>query len=156
MNPALAEAVGPVKETRFEVTTMKTFQSSLVLASVLALSTVMAGCGTYRVVRRTPNGGEVALQGTESKAREAAAEYMASVCPEGYDVLEEGEAVIGTETDAQTQRGRVYGVPTTTTTATTTDKHEWRIKYQCRGGSTANGVAATGKQGSIQQFTIRY
>src|SRR5215813_3697519 len=134
----------------FERNIMKTAYSYAV-ASVLALSTLaLSGCGTYRVVRRTPSGGEVALQGSEEKAREAAAEYMASQCPQGYDIVEEGEAVIGSETVASTRKDRVFGVPVQSTKAETTDKHEWRLKYQCK------GTSQVGKLGSIHELVIRF
>src|SRR5258708_18680682 len=89
---------------------------SFAIASVLALSTMaLTGCGTYRVVHKTAAGGEVALEGSEDKAREAAAEYMASQCPQGFDVIEEGEAVIGSQTTASTRKERVFGVPVPST-----------------------------------------
>lgn len=145
---------------------MKTSSFSAI-ACVLALTSIaLGGCGTYRVVKKTPNGGEVALQGSPEKAREAAAEYMSAQCPQGYDIVEEGEAVVGSETTARTQKEKVFGVPTTSTTAETTDKREWRLKYQCKGAPTAAPQVApadpaaagiAGKnQGAIHELVIRY
>jgi hypothetical protein len=129
---------------------------SFAIASVLALSTIgLTGCGTYRVVHRTPAGGEVALEGSEEKAREAANEYMASQCPYGFDVIEEGEAVVGSETTASTRKEKVFGVPVSSTRSQTTDKREWRLKYQCR-GTNATAVGDSTKQGAIQELVIRY
>ncbi len=125
------------------------------ISAVLLSSLGLGGCGTYRVVRRTPNGGEVALQGTPGKAHEAADQYMASQCPSGYDIVEEGEAVIGSETQAQTTRDKnVWGRPVQRTTESTTDKSEWRIKYQCKAAS-ANGVASR-PQGEIKELVVRF
>lgn len=129
---------------------------SFAIASVLALSTIgLTGCGTYRVVHRTAAGGEVALEGSEDKAREAASEYMASQCPYGFDVIEEGEAVVGSETTASTRKEKVFGVPVSSTQSQTTDKREWRLKYQCRGTHATAGGDST-KQGAIQELVIRY
>jgi hypothetical protein len=134
---------------------MRTVYASIVVAS---LFTMLAGCGTYRVVKKTPNGGEVALQGSPEKAREGAQEYMAAQCPGGYDILEEGEAVVGSETTEQTRKGPdVFGVPTRTTNASTTDKREWRIKYQCKGTTPAPAAAGEApKQGSIHELVVRF
>lgn len=126
------------------------------MISAIALSSLgLAGCGTYRVVRRTPNGGEVALQGTPGKAHEAADQYMASQCPGGYDIVEEGEAVIGSETQAQTTRDKnVWGRPVQRTTESTTEKSEWRIKYQCK-EAAVNGVALR-PQAEIRELVVRF
>lgn len=110
---------------------MKTAYRSLI-ASFFAVSLMaLNGCAAIRVVQRTPTGGVVALEGDQEKAHEKAAEYMASQCPEGYQIVEEGEAVIGTQTTEQSRRERVWGVPVKETRSETTDKREWRVKYQC-------------------------
>ncbi len=135
---------------------MKTSIASYSIIAVLVASPLgLGGCGTYRVVRRTPNGGEVALQGTPEKAHEAADGYMASQCPNGYDIVEEGEAVIGSETHAQTTQGRnSWGRPTERTNQSTVDKSEWRIKYQCK-DTTANGVASR-PHGEVKELVVRF
>ena len=117
----------------------------------------LAACGNYRVVRRTPNGGEVALEGDQGKAREKAEEYMRGQCPSGYDVLEEGEAVVGQEMTGNTHEQKVFGLPVQTTSASTQDKREWRVKYQCKGTTptpAANGAVKPSAQ--IQQVIVRY
>jgi hypothetical protein len=95
---------------------------------------VVACSGTYRVVKKTQSGGEVALVGPQESAREKADEYMQSQCPTGFDIVEEGEAVVGSTTTARTTDGgkNLFGQKTATTSAESTDKREWRIKYQCK------------------------
>jgi hypothetical protein len=102
---------------------------------VMFVSLALVACsGTYRVVRKTTSGGEVALVGPQESAREKADEYMRGQCPTGFDVVEEGEAVVGSTTTARTADGgkNLFGQPTSTTHADSTDKREWRIKYQCK------------------------
>jgi hypothetical protein len=70
--------------------------------------------------------------------REEATKLMNARCPSGFDILEEGEVVVGQVTNTNVnQRQNVVNVfgPSTSSNATTTteDKREWRIVYQCRG-----------------------
>lgn len=102
------------------------------IVAVTALAT-LSGCSGIRVVQKTQTGGTVALQGAEGGAREKADEYMRSQCPAGYEVVEEGEAVVGSITSAQTNRTIIGPV----TTARTTDTREWRITYKCKGSANA-------------------
>jgi len=108
----------------------------LILLTSLAL---FACSGTYRVVKKTQSGGEVALVGPQESAREKADEYMRSQCPTGFDIVEEGEAVVGSTTTARTtDNGKnIFGQKTATTSADSTDKREWRIKYQCKNAAPA-------------------
>src|SRR5689334_21653007 len=100
---------------------MKTAYFRFVVTSFFARSmAALTGCGSIRVVQKTPTGGVVALLGSQDKAREKAAEYMSAQCPEGYRIVEESEAVVGTETTAETRKDKVFGVPVTSTTAETT------------------------------------
>jgi hypothetical protein len=106
----------------------------------LSISLSLAACtfGNYRVVKKVPNGGEVALEGMRDEARQKAEGYMKEQCSSGYDVLEEGEAVVGQESSAQSRPGTtLLGTKSTNTNVSTTDKREWRIKYQCKGTATA-------------------
>jgi predicted component of type VI protein secretion system len=110
------------------------------LASVIAFSSfvlVGAGCSSIRVVKKMPDGGVVALQGAQDGAREKADEYMRSQCNGAYEVLEEGEAVIGSDTTVRQQQ--TFLGPATT--ARSTDRSEWRITYKCKG--TKNATART-------------
>ncbi len=108
-------------------------RTSLLLGLVVMASTTVACSGTYRVVKKTGTGGVVALQGPQESAHQAANQYMASQCPSGVDILEEGEAVIGADTAATTRPG-FFG---SNTSASTTEKREWRITYQCKGTGPA-------------------
>ena len=111
-----------------------------------------AGCihGNYRVVKTVPSAGELALEGPQQEARTKAEGYMANRCPGGYDITEEGEAVIGQNSSSQSRKGTFVIVPTTETNTTTTDKREWRIKYQCKGGG-AGTTTTTGAQSRAEE-----
>jgi len=119
---------------------MKTAYSSIALSFFAVSMLALTGCGAIRVVQRTPTGGVVALEGDQDKAREKAAEYMASQCPEGYQVVEEGETVVGQEMREESRREKVFGVPVKETRSETTDKREWRMKYQCNGANRQAGI----------------
>lgn len=103
------------------------------VASLVALGSlvfVVTGCSSIRVVKKTPDGGVVALQGDPDGAREKAENYMQSQCASGYDIVEEGEAVVGSETETRRNRGGIFGP---TVTSSSTDRSEWRITFKCRG-----------------------
>lgn len=115
------------------------------LLLLLATSSSLLACGFVREVRRSPNGGEIAIRGRTASAEKEAADLMNARCATGYDVLEEGEVVVGQQTIhnsqgqgtvMQTRNGRVTQVNTysqgTTSTQNTT---EWRILYQCKSGA---------------------
>jgi hypothetical protein len=112
---------------------------SLMRAIVIALA-LSSGCNPsyIREVRRTQTGGEIALTNSDSYslpfAQEQAKQAMTARCPMGYDVLEEGEVVVGQQTSATTteQKGGIFTGPSQTTTATTANRNEWHIKYQCK------------------------
>jgi|GEM_PF-1264022 len=119
--------------------------------ALVALAT--AACYPVREVRRTATGGELALLANNDGSREEAGKLMTARCPNGYDILEEGEVVVGqvsrTDTQANTEQRRgFYNQPTqqtnATQTTTTEDKREWRILYQCKGvaGAPAADPAA--------------
>ncbi|HEU4537943.1 MAG TPA: hypothetical protein VFS00_27675, partial [Polyangiaceae bacterium] len=104
----------------------------LSLAAVALLSLSATGCAGIRVVKKTQTGGEVALLGAREGAQEKANEYMARQCPGGYDVLEEGEAVVGQNATTTTRPTRgLFGGKQLQSDSTTEDKREWRVKYQC-------------------------
>jgi len=127
-------------------------------AVVGVLGTVaLLGCapqGNYRVVKKVNTGGELALEGQQEPARAKAEAYMKGQCPAGYDIVEEGEAVVGQVGSAETRpkNSFVFG-PSTATKTETTDKREWRIKFQCKG--TAAGAPA-GTQGQIHEVIVRF
>ena len=107
---------------------------------------ILAGCGTARHVKVRPGkGGEVAIPYANSeKSREKAVALMTQTCNGAYEIVGEGEEVIGetTTTQAKTGTTKAYGynkhrykngeVQATTAQSDTTQKTEWRIKYKCR------------------------
>jgi hypothetical protein len=112
------------------------------LTKVLLVATVGAlgaGCSAIRVVKLTQEGGEIALLGDRDDAMEKAEREMARQCggPGSFEVVEQGEVVVGQVTQTQgstsTQKGK-HGSSTgySSGTATTTDQTEWRVLFQCR------------------------
>jgi hypothetical protein len=117
-------------------------RSWLVLVGISVAVAAAVGCGGYRVVKKTPEGGIVALKGDQTEARQKADEYMTSTCGGPYDIVEEGEAVIG-ETNSSETRATSYG--TMRSTGQSTQKTEWRLTYKCRGkGGPAVAPAGSG------------
>ncbi len=141
---------------------------ALVALMVCALSAV--ACGGIRVVRVTPSGGVLALQGDQTKARQKAEDYMASRCTNGYDILEEGEAVVGQTTSGSANTygsgGRRYGSSFTTMSSSSQDVREWRVTYQCKGAAPEAPPAAatpgapanppTTSKGEIETVVVRF
>ncbi|MBX3260407.1 MAG: hypothetical protein KIS78_03600 [Labilithrix sp.] len=82
----------------------------VVVLSVFAL--FAGGCGSYRVLSEAKTGGTVALEGAHDGARSKAESYMRAQCPDGFEVVEEGDA-IGSDGASR----------------------EWRISYVCTGAS---------------------
>jgi hypothetical protein len=97
------------------------------------LALLVTGCSSIRVVKKTPDGGVVALQGIQSDARNKAQDYMRSQCAGEYDVVEEGEAVVGSDTT--TRKTSTFLGPATTSQSS--DRAEWRITYRCKGAKAA-------------------
>src|SRR5262245_3131967 len=75
----------------------------LLLPAALLLVAV-TGCGSARLIHATPDGGVVAIPSNSNDwpnhYRREAETLMAQRCPNGYDVIEEGE----------TRRGREYRI----------------------------------------------
>lgn len=120
-----------------------------------------AGCvhGSYRVVKKVPSAGELALVGPQEEARQKAEGYMKDQCPQGFDILEEGEAVIGQNSTSQTNVQRGWLGPQANSSSSTEDKREWRIKYQCKGAGPAPAApgaapAAATPQAKIHELVI--
>ena len=120
---------------------MRTTVRSLVIGSfVVGAASMLLGCSAIRVVHASKAGGEIALIGDREQAMEKARLEMANTCggPQTYDIVEEGETVIGTHTteSQQTEAGHSWtGAPATRTTGSqdTVQKTEWRVKYACKG-----------------------
>src|SRR5437879_2196534 len=70
----------------------------LLLPAVL-LAAAAAGCAGARLIQGTPEGGVVAIPSNSNswphRYRESAEKLMADRCPNGYDVVEEKEVVVG-------------------------------------------------------------
>jgi hypothetical protein len=105
---------------------------SLVLTAAL-FAFAVGGCSGIRVVKKTQDGGVVALQGVQSDARVKADEYMRAQCGGEYEVVEEGEAVVGSDTE--TRKTNTFLGPATT--AHSTDRNEWRITFKCKAAKPA-------------------
>jgi hypothetical protein len=111
---------------------------------VLGVACVLgvAGCSGIRVVRASKSGGEIALIGDREQAKEKAIVEMERTCggPQTYVLVEEYEAVVGEVSDSRgnAQAGRgIFGNPEVRTSehTETTQKTEWRVKYECKGAA---------------------
>jgi hypothetical protein len=119
------------------------FFAALALASLS-----LAACSSIRVVQKTPQGGVVALQGDREEAMQKAVTYMQSQCPTGYQIVEEGEAVIGQDIQTETTQNRSRWGNSQSTRGSTTDKREWRVTYACKD--------ASGKQGALRSYSVAF
>jgi hypothetical protein len=99
---------------------------------------LLAACGSARLVRQDQAGGTLALNGDQGKAMEDAHRKMAAHCgPGNYQIVSQGEEVIGQDTAA---RADTYDQPdgtTTTAGSSTRNATEWRVNYQCGQGAAA-------------------
>ena len=100
----------------------------------LGLFVVLAACGSARVIQRNQAGGVIELSGDRGKAMEDANSQMASHCgPNNWQITQEGEEAIGTDTvvredSAASRSGRRQ---TTTAQESTRTATAWRIHYAC-------------------------
>lgn len=110
----------------------------------IGLFVVLAACGSARVIQRNQSGGVIELSGDRGKAMEQANQEMSAHCgPNNYQITQEGEEAIGTDTitqedtaqDSRTSRsGRRSSTDTSTTAQTSTrTATAWRVHYQCNG-----------------------
>jgi hypothetical protein len=110
----------------------------------LGLFIVLAACGSARVIQRNQSGGVIELSGDRGKAMEQANQEMSAHCgPNNYQITQEGEEAIGTDTvvqedtaqDSRTSRsGRRSSTDSSTTQQTSTrTATAWRVHYQCNG-----------------------
>jgi hypothetical protein len=99
---------------------------------------LLAACGSARLVRQDQGGGTLALNGDQNKAMEDAHRKMAAHCgPGNYQIVSQGEVVVGQDTAA---RADTYDQPdgtTTTAGSSTRDATEWRVNYACGGAAAA-------------------
>ncbi len=114
----------------------------------LILAAALAACGSAREIQRTQTGGTVELQGDRGKAMENAHQIMAGHCgPGNYQIIQEGEEAIGTDTVSRedssdvnhtSRNGRTNTNDSSTVGQTQTrTATAWRVHYQC-------GAAAAG------------
>ncbi len=84
---------------------------------VLLVWTTVACGGGIRVVATTPQGGEIAFEGSKESAMGKAREQMAKACggEKAYEIVEEGEA-----SSLEKPAGEVK------------DPKEWRVRYECK------------------------
>jgi hypothetical protein len=127
----------------------------------VGLLVVLAACGSARVIQRNQSGGVIELSGDRGKAMEQANQEMSAHCgPNNYQITQEGEEAIGTDTvvqedtaqDSRTSRsGRRSSTDTSTTqTQSTRTATAWRVHYQCNGaggGPPPPGPAPGGDPG---------
>jgi len=96
------------------------------------------------VISRTQAGGVIELQGDRGKAMEQANQEMNSHCgPGNFNITQEGEEAIGTDTVARTdtaedtntsRTGRRSSTDSTTVGQTSTrTATAWRVHYACNG-----------------------
>jgi hypothetical protein len=112
---------------------------------LLAAFALVAGCGSARVVQRTQYGGVIALEGDRGKAMDAAHGEMGRHCGAGnYTIVQEGEEVIGSETEYGERTDYDEYGESTGGGSSTTNKTEWRVHYQCGGAPPAPPPAAGG------------
>ena len=109
---------------------------------------LLAACGSARLVRQDQMGGTLALNGDQGKAMEDAHRKMAAHCgPGNYQIVSQGEEVIGTDTAA---RADTYDQPdgtTTTAGSSTRQATEWRVNYQCGGAAAGPAPMAPAPAG---------
>jgi hypothetical protein len=118
----------------------------LSLGLVLGSLTLLAACGSAKVIQRTQTGGIIQLDGDRGKAMEQANQEMSAHCgPGNFTIVQEGEEAIGTDTVARedtaygekTSRSgrRTEGGSTTTAAQSTRTATAWRVHYQCGGAA---------------------
>ena len=121
----------------------------------LGFLVVIAACGSARVVSRNQSGGVIELSGDRGKAMEQANQEMSAHCgPNNYQIVQEGEEAIGTDTVVQedtaqdsraSRNGRRSSTDTSTTqTAQTRTATAWRVHYQCNGAGGPPPMGAPG------------
>ena len=86
------------------------------------------------MVKRTQTGGTLALEGDRNKAMQDAQAQMNAHCQGPYSVIEEGEAVVGTDTVAGEDTAYGEGGESKSSSASTRQATEYRITYACGGG----------------------
>jgi hypothetical protein len=107
----------------------------LAAPAAVLLIVAASGCGTSaRLVQTTPDGGIVAIpkndNGWPYRYRETAEKLMAEKCPNGYEIVGEGEVVVGKRNTIGANNTMPSGSPIGT--PGTQDKTEWRITFRAK------------------------
>ena len=123
------------------------------LVSLSLLCAALAACGHARLVSRTQDGGVFALEGDRQKAMEDAQGQMANLCRGPYQIIAEGEQVVGTDS---AQQNETYvtkdGTVVNEGGQSTRDATEWRVQYQCTGSTYAPAPVAPPPQQPPGQY----
>jgi len=138
-------------------------RSSIIATALIAAAASLSGCSGIRVVKASKAGGEIALLGNREEAMTKASMEMNRMCgPAGFEIVEEGEAVIGTQStsNGQSTAGQTFfGAPTVRTSGTTdtVQKTEWRVKYTCKGVAQPAAPAPAPMPGAkIHELVVRF
>jgi hypothetical protein len=115
----------------------------LLPAALLLVAAV--GCGSARLIHATPDGGVVAIPSNSNSwpnyYREEAEKVMVKKCPNGYDIVEEGEVVVGKKatTSELVDRSSPANLPpgqgnvtSVSKVTTVSDQTEYRITFRSR------------------------
>jgi hypothetical protein len=121
------------------VMSVRPFVSLLVVSVAVyfsAGSAMMKPHGTFRMVKKTPEGGVLALVGDPALAHAEAEKAMAAQCGQ-YKILAEEEVVVGSNTDSSTHTSANRGGSSQGTATATRDATETRITFACGGAPAA-------------------
>lgn len=129
---------------RREENSIPSSMKRLALLTLFALN--LAGCQSARYVYRDQASGVIAIPANTNKHRQVAAELMQQHFPGGYSIMDEGEYVTGQHTTVDENTFRPgdcddSNFASTSTTATTRDTKEWRIRYRSNPIATASATA---------------
>ncbi len=101
---------------------------------IVCVLLILAGCATARVVSSQPGkGGVIAVNPpNDADARSKAEELMRANCHgKKFEIVEEGEAVIGTTSYGHENTSLSKSSLFSSTSQETENKTEWRMSYRC-------------------------
>jgi len=107
-------------------------------AAALAVAVLLGGCGTARIVHRTPHDGVIELEGDHNKAMEQANEEMAAQCGSNFIVVREGDEPAA----AVVASGAAPAAAAPSVAAPADGPTAYRVHYECGDGG-ALGAAPT-------------
>lgn len=116
--------------------------------AVLALGGCFMIQGRAEMVKRSKEGGVLALKGDHDKAMEDAKLQMASNCPGGYEIVGEEMAKVGEKTQGveDSQYGKASHEKNSETV--TSDVQEYRLTYECQSSEKSTVTTAGGESAS--------